>query len=265
MLVPRPIPMEEERPERLQKVRRASGVTAPAGFPAKAERLAIPANTHATLLLDQTYLTTAYPELQVSGGRDAVVRLHYAESLFLPNKEKGNRDEVEGKEGEKVALIEDSEFLSSQADETKKQCAGCGCDAGSAKCKQCEAPLCGMCEAESGRCEKCEKGCPVDWCPGCDNDDDSRCHCGECSLVACCNWARTDGLGSSLIKKPEKSAHMRTMKPSDREELTKRIYKARELVAEMATKAPKIHTEYGLEQMAKLAQRVLDACNKKKK
>lgn len=98
MLVPRPIPMEEERPERLQKVRRASGVAQPAQFPAKAERLIIPPATRATLLLDQTYLTTAYPELEVSGGRDAVVRLRYAESLFLPNKEKGNRDEVEGKE-----------------------------------------------------------------------------------------------------------------------------------------------------------------------
>ncbi len=54
--------------------------------------------THATLLLDQTRLTTAYPELETSGGRDAVVRLRYAESLFLPNKEKGNRDDVEGKE-----------------------------------------------------------------------------------------------------------------------------------------------------------------------
>ena len=98
MLVPRPIPPEEETPQRLQKVRRASGMASPAIFPARPEPLHIPAGTHATLLLDQTHLTTAYPELEVSGGRDAVVKLRYAESLFLPNKEKGNRDEVEGKE-----------------------------------------------------------------------------------------------------------------------------------------------------------------------
>ncbi len=96
MLVPSPIPPEEERPERLQKVRRVAGIPMPANF--GVAPLRIPAATHATLLLDQTRLTTAYPELETSGGRDAVVRLRYAESLFLPNKEKGNRDEVEGKE-----------------------------------------------------------------------------------------------------------------------------------------------------------------------
>ncbi len=96
MLVPSPIPPEEERPERLQKVRRAAGIPMPANF--GAEPLRIPPATHATLLLDQTRLTTAYPELETSGGRDAVVRLRYAESLFLPNKEKGNRNDVEGKE-----------------------------------------------------------------------------------------------------------------------------------------------------------------------
>jgi alpha-L-rhamnosidase len=94
MLVPRPIPLEEERPERPRKVRRVSGIAQP--DPSQPFR--IPPATHATVLLDQTYLTTAYPELQVSGGRDAVVRLRYAESLFQPNKDKGNRDEVEGKE-----------------------------------------------------------------------------------------------------------------------------------------------------------------------
>jgi alpha-L-rhamnosidase len=102
MLVPRAIPAEEERPERLQRVRRAEGIPAPAAFPAKAERVEIRARTHAVLLLDQTYLTTAYPELTVSGGKDAVVRIGYAEALFQPatngrGMEKGNRNEVEGK------------------------------------------------------------------------------------------------------------------------------------------------------------------------
>jgi len=103
MLVPRTIPAMEERPERLQKVRRVSGLSQPAAFPAQAEPLHIPAATHAVLLLDQTYLTTAFPELTVSGGRDAVVRMRYAEALFQPAApgsramEKGNRDEVEGK------------------------------------------------------------------------------------------------------------------------------------------------------------------------
>jgi len=103
MLVPRSIPAMEERPERLQKVRRATGIPMPSAFPAQAEKIQIPAGTRAVLLLDQTYLTTAYPELTVSGGKDAVVRMRYAESLFQPaaagsrTMEKGNRDEIEGK------------------------------------------------------------------------------------------------------------------------------------------------------------------------
>jgi len=98
MLVARPIPLMEDRPQRLSRVRQASGVTIPNSFPAAPADLRIPANTEARILLDQNWLTTAYPELIVSGGRGALVSLHYAESLWLPGKrEKGNRDEVEGK------------------------------------------------------------------------------------------------------------------------------------------------------------------------
>jgi hypothetical protein len=54
------------------------------------------------LLLDQTYLTTGYPELVVSGGRGAQVSLGYTEAMVEPgnypgNFRKGNRDEVAGK------------------------------------------------------------------------------------------------------------------------------------------------------------------------
>jgi alpha-L-rhamnosidase len=104
MLVPRTIPAMEAKPERLREVRRATGIPQPRVFPARPEPLHIPARTHAVLLLDQTYLTTTYPELTVSGGKGAVVKLRYAESLFEPPKpgsrawEKGNRNEIEGKQ-----------------------------------------------------------------------------------------------------------------------------------------------------------------------
>jgi len=102
MLTPRTIPAEAERLERLQKLRRVAGIPAPAALPAQTAPVPIPARTHATLLLDQTYLTTAYPELTVSGGKDAVVRMRYAESLFQTTAQgrfdKGNRDEIEGKQ-----------------------------------------------------------------------------------------------------------------------------------------------------------------------
>jgi len=94
MLTQSPIPAEENRAERLQKCRRAAGVAMPSAFPARREAVTIPAHTKATLLLDQTYLTTAYPELTVSGGKSAIVRMRYAEALFP----KTNRDEVEGKQ-----------------------------------------------------------------------------------------------------------------------------------------------------------------------
>jgi len=98
MLVPRPIPAMEETAERLMRVRQSRGISAPSEFPDKAGRLEIPAHAEAELLLDQTYLTTAYPELLVSRGKGAVISLRYAEALFMPNKrDKGNRNEIEGK------------------------------------------------------------------------------------------------------------------------------------------------------------------------
>ncbi|HPQ16242.1 MAG TPA: alpha-L-rhamnosidase N-terminal domain-containing protein, partial [Bryobacteraceae bacterium] len=99
MLVPRSIPMMEMKPERLARVRKASGVKPPAGFPASPAPLVIPARTKAELLLDQDYLTTAYPELEVSGGAGAVVTIGYAEALYVPGtNRKENRNEVEGKQ-----------------------------------------------------------------------------------------------------------------------------------------------------------------------
>ncbi|HEV2494408.1 MAG TPA: alpha-L-rhamnosidase C-terminal domain-containing protein [Terriglobia bacterium] len=97
MLVPRTIPLMEERLERLRRLVRVIGVKASAAFLEGHAPVAIPPNTHATLLFDQTYLTTAYPELVSSGGGEAEVTLTYAEALWKDH-EKGNRNETEGKE-----------------------------------------------------------------------------------------------------------------------------------------------------------------------
>jgi len=85
MLVPRTIPAMEERAEPPMKVRRVEGATSWSG--------AAPANSKITVLFDQGYLTTGHPELTVSGGKDAVVRMRYAEAL----SPKSNRDDIEGK------------------------------------------------------------------------------------------------------------------------------------------------------------------------
>ena len=100
LLVPRNIPLEEERLERLASTRQSSGVNVPASFPQQPSAFTVSANTKARILLDQSHLTTAYPELIVSGGKGAVIEVGYAESLFESGGTggaKGNRNEVEGK------------------------------------------------------------------------------------------------------------------------------------------------------------------------
>ncbi|QJD77661.1 family 78 glycoside hydrolase catalytic domain [Spirosoma rhododendri] len=96
-LMPRPIPMMAEQPVRLQTVRRTSGAPMTNAFLQGNAPVNIPASTTATFLLDQTYLTNAYPELTVSGGKGAVVTLSYAEALIDQAGKKGNRNEINGR------------------------------------------------------------------------------------------------------------------------------------------------------------------------
>ena len=95
-LVPDPLPAMLMELAPAGQVVRSTGIDAPVGFPGKP--ILIPARTKATILIDNSHLTTAYPELTVSAGRGATVRLTYAEALFDAKGEKGNRNEVAGKE-----------------------------------------------------------------------------------------------------------------------------------------------------------------------
>jgi hypothetical protein len=100
-LVPSSLPPREMTYQRLVQLRRADGVTVAPGFPEKKTPLTIPANTTATLVLDQTFETNAYVTLNFSGGKDAGISLGYAESLYAKGSKgviKGNRNDVEGKE-----------------------------------------------------------------------------------------------------------------------------------------------------------------------
>ncbi len=54
----------------------------------------IPAGRRVHLLLDRKTLTTAYPQLTVSGGKGAHITLTYAEALYDKDMHKGDRDEV---------------------------------------------------------------------------------------------------------------------------------------------------------------------------
>jgi hypothetical protein len=59
--------------------------------------LTVPAHTSATLLIDQGQLTTAYPELIVSEGKDSLIKLYYAEALYDAKGQKGDRNDIAGK------------------------------------------------------------------------------------------------------------------------------------------------------------------------
>lgn len=96
-LVPRNIPLMEERQQRIGRVRRTSGLPVPDDFLQGKGTFSIPAHQTVSILLDQTYNTVAYPELLVSKGKGALVRLTYAEALYN-NRVKSNRNEIDGKE-----------------------------------------------------------------------------------------------------------------------------------------------------------------------
>lgn len=111
MLVPSSLPQMELTYQRLPVLRKAAGITLPPSFPAEKTAVTIPANTTVSFLLDQTFLTNAYINVNFSKGRDASISIRYAESLFDDVKKygdrKGNRNDVEDKDfkGRKDSLI----------------------------------------------------------------------------------------------------------------------------------------------------------------
>ena len=96
-LVARTIPAMDEHPVRFQSVRRTEGVTTDEGFLGNSGTLVIPANTTATVLLDQSHLTNAYFRVETSHGAGSEISVTYAEALKDENGIKGHRDEIEGK------------------------------------------------------------------------------------------------------------------------------------------------------------------------
>ena len=70
-----------------------SDVEGAAAFPTAA--ITIPANTHAHILLRRDAVVSGYPELNVSGGAGATIKLTYSEALYDANLKKADRDLVE--------------------------------------------------------------------------------------------------------------------------------------------------------------------------
>jgi hypothetical protein len=64
-------------------------------FPASP--ITIPANSTSTILLDHATVLSAYPELEVSGGKGAKVRMAFTEALYDAKQERSNRNEIDGR------------------------------------------------------------------------------------------------------------------------------------------------------------------------
>jgi alpha-L-rhamnosidase len=98
LLHQRELPFTEEKMQRFFSIRRSDLPDIPAGFAEGKNQITIPAGSKIRLLFDQHVLTTAYPVLTFSKGRNCIIKLTYAESLFDEKGEKGNRNTVENKE-----------------------------------------------------------------------------------------------------------------------------------------------------------------------
>ncbi len=98
LFVPRTIKLLEYQREQIGKVVRMEGVEVnESAFDGKGT-LEIPANTKATILIDRGVETIGYPQIVASGGKGSEIRLGYAECLFDKDKNKGNRNDIAGKQ-----------------------------------------------------------------------------------------------------------------------------------------------------------------------
>jgi hypothetical protein len=108
MLVRDPLPPMSYAPISAGRVVRVSGLgaTAPASLE---EPLTAPPHSEVTILVDRGTLTTAYPTLETSGGRDASIGLTYAEALYDADHKKGNRNETADRhiEGVRDQIVSD--------------------------------------------------------------------------------------------------------------------------------------------------------------
>ena len=98
MLIPRRTAMLKETVVPFTSVRRMEGMTLNEDFIHDKGALTIPAHTKVSILIDQAYETMGYPEMLVSGGKEARIQAMYAENMIVKNHApKGNRSDIQGK------------------------------------------------------------------------------------------------------------------------------------------------------------------------
>src|SRR5580692_11836308 len=99
-LVSDPLPPIEMRLVSAGRVVRAVQIAMPPGFPEQG--FTVPAHVKASILIDNSTLTTGYPALSASEGQGSTIRMTYAEALFDDAGQKGNRNLIEGRHIEGV-------------------------------------------------------------------------------------------------------------------------------------------------------------------
>lgn len=95
LLEPRNLPLLTWEKEPIGQVIKSS---AHIGFEfPKTGQLEIPSRTKMTFLIDQQYVTNGFPKLTFNKGKNASIKIKYAENLFGKDNEKGDRNQTENK------------------------------------------------------------------------------------------------------------------------------------------------------------------------
>lgn len=98
LLVARQVPLLKETAMPFTKIRSTIGLAEGKSYIDSMGSLVVPPHEYVIILIDQTHITMGYPELKVSGGKDAIVQAMYAENLIADSRSpKGNRNEIDGK------------------------------------------------------------------------------------------------------------------------------------------------------------------------
>ena len=98
LLSQREIPLMEEKVQRFSKIRRSDTNLITEEFLKGINPVLISPNSKIKILIDQNVLTTAYPVINFSKGKNSLIKLTYAESLFDSAGNKGNRNDIENKQ-----------------------------------------------------------------------------------------------------------------------------------------------------------------------
>lgn len=87
-LVPRSIPLMEEKTQQFKNIVSKQNVLISNNFLKGDQSITISANTNCSVIFDQSYVTTAFPVLNVSQGKDASIQLIYSENTYNKELEK---------------------------------------------------------------------------------------------------------------------------------------------------------------------------------